>query len=132
MCECVQARPHARTRIRDKFKAILPDRQNPGPESIVPHQGCPKQKHVRQEKRISLNLDWKSGSKGLVPAPRRRCDDAKAMDIKRIKCDYRFESTVSGRSQCRDLVNTVINTLRTRSFKLFKRPFPGFLTILTL
>ena len=24
------------------------------------------------------------------------------------------------------------NTLRTRSFKLFKRPFPGFLTILTL
>ena len=25
-----------------------------------------------------------------------------------------------------------INTLRTRSFKLFKRPFPGFLTILTL
>ena len=26
----------------------------------------------------------------------------------------------------------VINTLRTGSFKLFKRPFPGFLTILTL
>jgi len=25
-----------------------------------------------------------------------------------------------------------LNTLRTRSFKLFKRPFPGFLTILTL
>jgi len=25
-----------------------------------------------------------------------------------------------------------INTLRMRSFKLFKRPFPGFLTILTL
>jgi len=24
------------------------------------------------------------------------------------------------------------NTLRTGSFKLFKRPFPGFLTILTL
>jgi len=24
------------------------------------------------------------------------------------------------------------NTLRTRSFKLFKRPFPGVLTILTL
>ena len=28
--------------------------------------------------------------------------------------------------------NTVVNTLRTGSFKLFKRPFPGFLTILTL
>ena len=28
--------------------------------------------------------------------------------------------------------NTFINTLRTRSFKLFKRPFPGLLTILTL
>ena len=27
---------------------------------------------------------------------------------------------------------THFNTLRTRSFKLFKRPFPGFLTILTL
>jgi len=26
----------------------------------------------------------------------------------------------------------LLNTLRTRSFKLFKRPFPGFLTILTL
>jgi len=26
----------------------------------------------------------------------------------------------------------VVNTLRTGSFKLFKRPFPGFLTILTL
>jgi hypothetical protein len=26
----------------------------------------------------------------------------------------------------------IINTLRTRSFKFFKRPFPGFLTILTL
>jgi len=29
-------------------------------------------------------------------------------------------------------VGCVINTLRTGSFKLFKRPFPGFLTILTL
>jgi len=27
---------------------------------------------------------------------------------------------------------TSFNTLRTGSFKLFKRPFPGFLTILTL
>ena len=27
---------------------------------------------------------------------------------------------------------TLVNTLRTGSFKLFKRPFPGFLTILTL
>jgi len=26
----------------------------------------------------------------------------------------------------------LFNTLRTGSFKLFKRPFPGFLTILTL
>ena len=25
-----------------------------------------------------------------------------------------------------------VNTLRTGSFKLFKRPFPGFLTFLTL
>ena len=28
--------------------------------------------------------------------------------------------------------NIHVNTLRTGSFKLFKRPFPGFLTILTL
>jgi len=28
--------------------------------------------------------------------------------------------------------NLVVNTLRMGSFKLFKRPFPGFLTILTL
>jgi len=34
----------------------------------------------------------------------------------------------------RDLYRSIIdfNTLRTGSFKLFKRPFPGFLTILTL
>jgi len=30
------------------------------------------------------------------------------------------------------LIKIVLNTLRTGSFKLFKRPFPGFLTILTL
>jgi hypothetical protein len=28
--------------------------------------------------------------------------------------------------------DSLVNTLRTGSFKLFKRPFPGFLTILTL
>jgi len=31
-----------------------------------------------------------------------------------------------------DFVFDIINTLRTGSFKLFKRPFLGFLTILTL
>ena len=37
--------------------------------------------------------------------------------------------------RCYAMMNTQtgnINTLRTGSFKLFKRPFPGFLTILTL
>ena len=33
---------------------------------------------------------------------------------------------------CRWLSCAPINTLRTGSFKLFKRPFPGFLKILTL
>ena len=32
----------------------------------------------------------------------------------------------------RDELAKLLNTLRTGSFKLFKRPFPGFLTILTL
>jgi len=36
------------------------------------------------------------------------------------------------RSICHQMVCMLINTLRTGSFKLFKRPFPGFLTILTL
>ena len=31
-----------------------------------------------------------------------------------------------------DTVELGLNTLRTRSFKLLKTPFPGFLTILTL
>ena len=31
-----------------------------------------------------------------------------------------------------DRFHNILNTLRTGSFKLFKRPFPGFLTILTL
>jgi hypothetical protein len=30
------------------------------------------------------------------------------------------------------LILSHFNTLRTGSFKLFKRPFPGFLTLLTL
>jgi hypothetical protein len=38
--------------------------------------------------------------------------------------DYTRENS----EQCNDR----LNTLRTGSFKLFKRPFPGFLTILTL
>jgi hypothetical protein len=32
----------------------------------------------------------------------------------------------------KDMNVSFINTLRTESLKLFKRPFPGFLTILTL
>ena len=35
-------------------------------------------------------------------------------------------------TSCSDLQACIFNTLRTRSFKLFKRPFPGFLKILTL
>jgi len=35
-----------------------------------------------------------------------------------------------GRQELSDIL--LINTLRTRSFKLFKCPFSGFLTILTL
>jgi hypothetical protein len=31
-----------------------------------------------------------------------------------------------------NLSNLGVNTLRTGLFKLFKRPFPGFLTVLTL
>ena len=33
---------------------------------------------------------------------------------------------------CKTSVLKDFNTLRTELFKLFKRPFPGFLTILTL
>ena len=38
--------------------------------------------------------------------------------------------------KCKELVDELsdrcaVNTLRTGSFKLLKRPFPGFLTILT-
>ena len=39
---------------------------------------------------------------------------------------------VPGRVEIKYDNNTYINTLRMGSFKLFKRPFPGFLTILTL
>ena len=43
---------------------------------------------------------------------------------------------VSRNGECQGELGAVhigeINTLRTGSFKLFKRPFPGFLTILTL
>jgi len=48
----------------------------------------------------------------------------------------KFDTPNDGPSSCpeekdRTFIVTV-NTLRTRSFKLFKRPFLGFLTILTL
>ena len=39
--------------------------------------------------------------------------------------------TLNGRHQLLAYADDV-NTLRTGSFKLFKHPFPGFLTILTL
>jgi hypothetical protein len=42
-----------------------------------------------------------------------------------IKDFYKIENKHTARKQ-------YVNTLRTGSFKLFKRPFPGFLTILTL
>ena len=37
-----------------------------------------------------------------------------------------------GKTSVRVRETTCVNALRTRSFKLFKRPFPGILTILTL
>jgi len=44
-----------------------------------------------------------------------------------------FESTTCFEQLCtHPQEDNCINTLRTGSFKLFKRPFPGFLTILTL
>jgi len=39
---------------------------------------------------------------------------------------------VKPRRRWENNIKVDLNTLRTRSFKLFKRPFPGFLTILTL
>ena len=38
----------------------------------------------------------------------------------------------TGTSWTRERSSRQLNTMRTGSFKLFKRPFPGFLTILTL
>jgi len=46
-----------------------------------------------------------------------------------LKCDSTRAETTVRLSAKR---TSPFNTLRTRSFKLFKRPFPGFLTILTL
>ena len=48
-----------------------------------------------------------------------------------IKCIWRCKNIVRLKSSWTYHLKR-INTLRTRSFKLFKRPFPGFLTILTL
>jgi hypothetical protein len=36
--------------MQEKFKAILPDRQNTRPEIVASRQGCPKQMHVRDYK----------------------------------------------------------------------------------
>jgi len=47
------------------------------------------------------------------------------------KIDGKVEVTGRRRRRTEQLLND-LNTLRTGSFKLFKRLFPGFLTILTL
>jgi len=47
------------------------------------------------------------------------------------KIEIRIEVT-GGRGRSLKQLQGYLNTLRTGSFKLFKRPFPGFLTILTL
>ena len=45
---------------------------------------------------------------------------------------YRIRRPVDVQTEFRSYTHMHLNTLRTGSFKLFKRPFPGFLTILTL
>jgi len=50
-----------------------------------------------------------------------------------IEHTYSYKCTFVGLSYVNDSSGYInFNTLRTGSFKLFKRPFPGFLTILTL
>jgi hypothetical protein len=46
-----------------------------------------------------------------------------------VVCD--LETSRIGAPYIYDISNLRVNTLRTGSFKLFKHPFPGFLTILT-
>jgi len=48
--------------------------------------------------------------------------------LKQVAGDHRWTM----RRRLRNILLSYINTLRTGSFKLFKRPLPGFLTILTL
>jgi hypothetical protein len=51
-------------------------------------------------------------------------------EIHNIINSIRYKEKLPEESKMSIIVS--INTLRTGSFKLFKRPFPGFLTILTL
>ena len=46
------------------------------------------------------------------------------------RLQIKFRATGDERCAARNMLS--LNTLRTGSFKLFKRPFPGLLTILTL
>jgi len=47
-----------------------------------------------------------------------------------VRADNSFRNLI--RMFALSFVTLLLNTLRTGSFKLFKRPFPGFLTIVTL
>ena len=71
---------------------------------------------------------WRVRSAGQVP-----CVGNKR-NANRISVQKLHENKPLGRHTHRsqDNSNMNLNTLRTRSFKLFKRPFPGFLAILTL
>ena len=50
----------------------------------------------------------------------------------RCKANRRTRREKEGDGEEIERAGNDINTLRTGSFKLFKRPFPGFLTILKL
>ena len=64
----------------------------------------------------------------LIP----RATSAKIVSIYSVVKKLKHQtSRYLGKSRHR-AASRILNTLRTGSFKLFKRPFPGFLTILTL
>jgi len=83
---------------------------------------------VRMQKLTSVLMTCKILSSNYIFWSRTKCKYLKAVGYLNLPQDF----TMATIYMCGCPIYFNFNTMRTGSFKLFKRPFPGFLTILTL
>jgi len=83
--------------------------------------------HIVRVSRLHMGAYLCIASNGVPPSISKRV-------VLRVQCKLKIFPQINILYEfCyRKMVHCYFNTLRTGSFELFKRPFPGFLTILSL